>query len=69
MILFAILAAIGGTVCVVVLVAWYRGLFDVITQYIETMGDILTGKEIIVHRISIEELLECYDDEDDEDDE
>jgi len=67
--LVSLLTTIGSAVCIVAIVAWYRGLLDILVQYVETMGDILTGKEIIVHRISLEELLECYDDEDDEDDE
>lgn len=68
LILFSLFAAIGATLSVVIIIAWYRGLLFIFGQYLETMGDIVTGKEIIVHKISIEELLEYYTEEDDEDD-
>ena len=68
LILFSAFSAIGATFTVIMIVAWYRGLFDIIWQYIQTMGDIVSGKDVIVHRISIEELLEdIYDDSDDPD--
>ena len=51
------------------IVAWYRGLSDIMWQYIQTMGDIVSGKDVIVHRISIEELFEdIYDDDPDDPD-
>ncbi|MEC8306532.1 MAG: hypothetical protein VXZ72_01580 [Chlamydiota bacterium] len=67
LILFSIFAAMGATLTVVIVVAWYRGLLPILEQYLETMGDIVAGKDIIVHRISIEELIEFYDEEEDED--
>ena len=68
LILFSLFAAIGATITLIVLVAWYRGLLPILASYIETMGDILAGKDIIIHRISLDEFLDEYlEDEDDED--
>lgn len=67
-ILFTFLASIGMTVLIVTAVAWYRGLLPILKQYMDTLGDIVSGKEIIIHTISIEELYEFYDDEEDEED-
>lgn len=66
LILFSLFAAMGATLSVVIVVAWYRGLLPILEQYLETMGDIVAGKDIIVHKISLEELLDMYDDEEDE---
>ena len=67
-ILFSLFAAMGATLSVVIVVAWYRGLLPILGQYLETMGDIVAGKDIIVHSISIEQILELYDEEDDAED-
>jgi|11_taG_2_1085331.scaffolds.fasta_scaffold57051_2 hypothetical protein len=67
LILFSVFAAIGATLSIVILVAWYRGLLPLLGQYLETIGDIVAGKDIIIHTISVEELLEFYDEEGDED--
>lgn len=68
LILFSLFAAIGATISLVALVAWYRGLLPLLMSYVETMGDILSGREIIVHHISLQELLDEYDDDEDEED-
>lgn len=65
-ILFSLFAAMGATLSVVIVVAWYRGLLPILEQYLETMGDIVAGKDIIIHSISIEDILELYDDEEDD---
>lgn len=69
LILFSAFAAMGATLSVVIVVAWYRGLLPILEQYLETMGDIVSGKEIIVHKITLEELLEYYEDEDEDEEE
>jgi hypothetical protein len=68
LILFSLFAAMGATLSVVIVVAWYRGLLFILGQYLETMGDIVAGKDIIVHKISLEELLEYYEEEEDDED-
>ena len=45
LILFSAFAAIGATFTVIMIVAWYRGLSDIMWQYIQTMGDIVSGKD------------------------
>lgn len=69
LILFSAFAAIGATLTVVVIVAWYRGLLPILCQYFETIGDIVAGKEIIVHKITLEELFDYYDEDAEEDEE
>ena len=68
LVLFSLFAAVGGMFAVVAVIAWYRGLLPVLYQFFETMSDIVAGREILIHRISVEELIELYEEDDDEDD-
>ena len=66
LILFSLFAALGATVSITVLIAWYRGFLPLLMSYLDTVGDIVSGEEIIVHYISLQELLDEYSDEDEE---
>lgn len=68
LIIFALLASIGGVFVVAFIVAWYRGLLSLVLAHLDTLGDILTGREIIIHKITLEELMEYYDEDDEDDD-